>query len=354
MMLADLLPEAIFSAPPIWLLWPMVVGGIVLLVYGSGRSVNEAVRLAGVRGSSTIAVGATVVSLGTTTPEVLVSVTAAFQGRPGLALGNGVGSIICDTALIFGLCCCLRTLPKDPFILRRHGWVQTGTAVLLVGIAGGLALAHGGIVGVTFPRWAGLIFLVLLVAYQIFALRWARVHPVESDPHLPEPTKASPGPRAILQSLSILAMGLALVILGAQVMVGATSRLCLHYGVPESVLAVTLIAMGTSLPELATGITALVKGHPGLLVGNVIGADILNVLFVIGASATASPLAIPPEFFYLHFPMMLVALGFFRLCASAPGGHFRRWQGVPLLGLFVAYYAVLLLLVLGGQLSMST
>ena len=107
-------------------------------------------------------------------------------------------------------------------------------------------------------------------------------------------------------------------------------------------MAVTLVAFGTSLPELATAIASIVKGHAELLVGNIVGADILNVLFVIGASATAAPLAVPPLFYFFHLPVMLTALVLLRAYIMCPGGTFRRWQGVVLLGLFCGYYVVLL------------
>ena len=116
-------------------------------------------------------------------------------------------------------------------------------------------------------------------------------------------------------------------------------------------LAVTLVAFGTSLPELVTGLTAIAKGHPGLLVGNIIGANILNVLFVIGASAAASPLRVPVEFFYLHLPVMMVALGLFGLYVKQRRETFLRWQGLLLVTLFVAYYATLMLLMLAGRLK---
>jgi len=122
--------------------------------------------------------------------------------------------------------------------------------------------------------------------------------------------------------------------------------------VPRSVLAVTVVAFGTSLPELATALAAVIKGHPEVLLGNVIGADILNVLFVIGASAAAVPLRVPPEFYYLHVPVMLAALVLLRVYIFLPGGRFRRWQGGVLLALFVGYYASLLALVTAGALTL--
>jgi len=176
-MLADMIPEFIFTERATWMLFVMAAGAILLLVKGSDTAVTEAVKLSKILGLSTVIIGATVVSLGTTTPEACVSVTAAFNGNPGFALGNGVGSIICDTALIFGLCCCIVKLPKDKFILHRHGWLQLGSGVLLAGVIGILALLNGSITGVVLGRGVGIAFLVLLIGYLWISVYWAKQHP---------------------------------------------------------------------------------------------------------------------------------------------------------------------------------
>jgi len=349
-MLAEIIPEHIFASLPSWALFLASGAAVALLVFGSGRAVTEAVKLAKTMGLSTIIIGATVVSLGTTSPEAFVSVTAAFRGQSGFALGNGVGSIICDTALIFGLGCCLVRLPKDRFILARHGWLQIGSGVLLACVIGGLALARGSMVGVVIGRGVGVALLLLLAGYMWLSVRWAKQHPEAISALASQVAPISDGGRKIALTLLGLALGLAMVIFGSQIMVGSVAQLCLRWGVPQSVLAVTLIAMGTSLPELVTAIAAIVKGHPELLIGNIIGADILNVLFVIGASATAVPLAVPMEFFYLHLPVMLLALVLMRGFMLLPGKQFSRWQGIPLLAVFAGYYMVLLILVANGTL----
>ncbi|MBN1554393.1 MAG: calcium/sodium antiporter [Phycisphaerae bacterium] len=355
-MLAELIPETFFiQAGDHWQgwLWLMAAGAIVLLVFGADRAVSAAVRMAAALGMSTVIIGATVVSLGTTAPETATSVSAAFAGKPGLALGNGVGSIICNMSLIFGLSCCLTRLPKDRFILRRHGWLQLGSGVLLSAVVGVLALVHGGWEGVLLPRWIGAIFLALLCLYMYLSVRWAKQHPDIIPSEAQEAAaRAGHGPKEVLRDLLFLAVGLAVVVFGAQVMVGSASQICLRYGVPPDVLAVTLVAFGTSLPEFVTAIASILKGHPDLLVGNIIGANILNVLFVIGASATAVPLRVPKPFFYLHLPVMLAALVLFRLYVSRKTDRFERRQGVPLLVLFGGYYAALFVLVGMGVLKL--
>ena len=343
--LADLIPAAFFDQSST-VLWLYTLGAIAALVFGADRAVAGAARLAATLGMSKVIIGATVVSLGTTTPEAFVSVLAALQGEPGLALGNGVGSIICDTALIFGTSCLLVRLPMDRFVLNRHGWLQFGAALLLVAVAGTSALAAGSLEAATIPRLAGVGFVLLLVGYMVLSVHWARQHPKAvalPDEPMPRPRRRTF--RSAVRSLAVAFAGLALVAAASQVLVGSVSRLCARYGVPPDVLAVIVVAFGTSLPELVTAIASILKGHPEVLVGNVIGADVLNVLFVVGLSATARPLAVAPLFFWLHFPVMVAAVGLLRIYVWTGGRRFSRWHALPLLALFAGYYAAMVLVV---------
>ena len=345
-MIAELISPVFFEslgAKSELLLWALSGVSIAMLVYGADRAVTAAASLAAAAGLSKAVIGATVVSLGTTSPEAAVSVSAALHGNPGLALGNGVGSIICDTALIFGLCCCLVRLPKDRFILNRHGWVQFGSGVLLVVTALGLWAFSGDINAVEVPRGVGFVFLALLVGYLVMCVRWSaereavvahggsRVH-AAGRPVVPAQRK--------LLCLLVLVGGMVLVVFGSELLIGSTKEICRCHRVPPAVMAVTFVALGTSLPELVTAVTAIRKGHADLLVGNIIGADILNVLFVIGASASATPLKIEPLFFTFLLPTMMVVLLLLRFYGLSREDRFRRWHGVPLLAAYAAFVAL--------------
>ena len=326
-----------------WLLWLIALGAMALLLFGADRAVAAAVKLAKAMHIPTVVIGATVVSLGTTSPEACVSVMAAFRGEPGLALGNGVGSIICDTALIFGLCCCIARLPRDRYMLNRYGWVKLGAGTLLALIMVAGALMAGGITDETagrlvmIPRMAGVGLLVLLVGYMYMSLRWSRSHPQMIPERASAEGKQVRTWAVAVTGLSALVVGLGMVVAGSDVLIGAVQELGGRYHVPEHVMAATLVAFGTSLPELATALAAIKRGHAELLVGNIIGADILNVLFVVGASATAAPLKVEPLFFTLHMPVMMVGLLMLQVFILGRGKTFKRWQGVPLLGLYVYY-----------------
>jgi cation:H+ antiporter len=310
----------------------IIVVCIAMLSMGADWMIDGVVDLAERTGLPKIVIGATVVSLGTTLPEAFVSVMAAYMGNPGLALGNGVGSIIADTGLIFGLTCLLAAVPVNRFILNRTGWVQVGSATLLVLIAVGVLLISDG--PPQLNRWVGFLFLTLLVLYLYVTYTWAK----QGAGVLPEEEVQQHELMSISKSWVLIVGGLLLVIIGARVLVPSASEIAMRVGVPDDVIAATMVAFGTSLPELMTAIAAIRKGHPEITVGNIVGADVLNVLFVIGAAAAASPLLIPMNFYYFHFPAMLIILYSFRVFISMNReGVFYRWQGAWLLGVYLCY-----------------
>ncbi|MFQ5876890.1 MAG: sodium:calcium antiporter [Acidobacteriota bacterium] len=344
-----LIPGEWFAGLPQWLLLALSAGAIAVLVKGADWLVDGASGLAFRLGVSQVIIGATVVSLGTTSPECAVSVMAAWSGRPGLALGNAIGSVVADTGLIFGLGCLLAVLPADRYILARQGWVQFGAAALLTLLCYGAYGAMGA--KAVLGRPVGLLLLVLLAAYLYASVRWSRNHP--GGPWVPgggRDIAAGTARAPAVRLLALLLFGLALVVLASRALILAVTELAEnHWHVPEVVIAATLVALGTSLPEMVIGLTSIVKGHRDLLVGNIIGADILNVLFVVGASAVAAPLPIleassevPRIVLLVHLPAMLAILGLFRVFIhrAARRGHFRRWQGLPLVAIYVAYVVV--------------
>jgi cation:H+ antiporter len=327
-----LLQDMVAGLPTIVLLGIVAVC-ILLLSKGADWMIDGVVDLAERTGMPRIVIGATIVSLGTTTPEAFISVMAAWMGNPGLALGNGVGSIIADTGFIFGLTCILAAVPVNRFILDRTGWVQVGSASLLVAIGVFLLLTSRSepVLG----RPVGVLFLGLLAVYLYLTYMWAKKggsQVVEAAP-----AKVDQIRDVWLCWLMILG-GLLLVIMSARFLIPAASQIAARMGVPDDVIAATMVAFGTSLPELMTAFAAVRKGHPEITVGNIVGADVLNCLFVIGAAATARPLAVPPNFFYFHFPAMLIILWSLRVFISMnKEGVFRRWQGVWLFSIYMLY-----------------
>ena len=306
---------------------------IVILSKGADWMIDGVVHLARRTGLPRIVIGATIISLGTTMPEAFVSVMAAWLGNPGLALGNGVGSIIADTGLIFGLTCLLTTVPVNQFILNRTGWVQVGAATLLVIISLIVLATMPG--QPILPRWVGFLFLFFLAGYMYITYVWAK----KGGSMAIEGEQVDNSEFTSLEKCWLMIIGgLFLIVVGARILVPSAVEIAQRIGVPEDVIAATMVAFGTSLPELMTAIAAVRKGHPEITVGNIVGADVLNCLFVIGAAAAARPLAIPPNFYSYHFPAMLIILYSFRFFIFRNrDGRFKKMQGAWLLSIYLVY-----------------
>lgn len=363
-----LIPIEVFEAMPMFMLVLVALGSVWTLIRGADWLVDGAAGLAYRMGIPKVIVGATIVSLGTTSPETAVSVMAAWAGNAGLALGNAVGSIIADTGLIFGLGCVMVVLPADKFVLKRQGWVKIGSGILLSAMCYVAWFMHGDAAQIT--RVGGMVLLALLVAYMIISVKWARQHAALDPAHThPMPTgiieETMPALAEDTEEMShrspwllvlLLLFGLAIVVFASRFLVASATVMATRWGVPDVVIAATLVALGTSLPELTVGIASIIKGHRELLVGNVIGADILNVLFVIGASAVAKSLPIvdptakiPEIFLYMHLPTMLLMMGLFLyyIFSAIRKGHFNKWMGYPLLVMYVAYVVLQFVLTAG-------
>jgi cation:H+ antiporter len=307
---------------------------LMLLFLGADWLVSGAVELAYKTGLPKIMIGATIVSLGTTAPEAFVSVLAAWTGNPGLALGNGVGSIIADTGLVLGVACLVAPVPLNRFLLQRTGLFQVGSACLLVCLACLQLLLTPQ--EPYLHRWVGFFFLGLLLLYIRLSYHWAKQDQSQLPQELQE--KAQAPKRRALPSLGLLLAGLFVVLAAARVLIPGATELAVRLGVPQDVIAASVVALGTSLPELVTALSSVRKGHPELLVGNIVGADVLNCLFVIGASAVASPLLVSKTFYQFHFPALLIILFSFRIfIATNKSGYFSKAQGAWLLGIYLLY-----------------
>jgi cation:H+ antiporter len=321
------------------LLLVIIAASLFVLGKGADWLVDEAVALSEKSHIPKVVIGATVISLGTTTPEAAVSVLAAVRGSPELALGNAVGSIICDTSLILGLACIIAPLSLNRRIVNRQGWVQFGAGVALFLACMPWAsprslFSEGG----RLPQEAGFVFLVALAVYLWLSILWARS---ERNDMLSEELAAHEADieKSTFIILAKLIGAVAIVLLSAHVLIPAVTEAAQRIHVSESIIAATLVAFGTSLPELVTAVTAARRGHGEIAIGNVVGADILNVLFVSGAAAavTGQGLQAGGHFFRLLFPIMLLVLMVFRIGIATSRDHLRRGFGYVLLATYLIY-----------------
>lgn len=309
--------------------------GFLLLIKGGDWFVDGSVGIAHRFHLPELLIGATVVSIGTTLPEVMVSTQAAFQGNAGISYGNAIGSVICNTSLIAALTVAIRPGPVNRASLKLPAAFFALAALLYSLIAWTTGVFH---------RWQGLLFLALFLFYMIRTVIHMKAHPEVTEESLEEEEPAKE--LALWQELVMMAVGAAAIAVGANLLVNNGTKIASMLGVPESVIGLTMVALGTSLPELVTAITSLAKGHGALSLGNVIGANLFNIVLVSGMAITISPFAIPAEktiagmnaSLIVDIPVMLSVMAI--LCIPALlRGKLSRWQGILLLCIYVAFTA---------------
>ena len=307
--------------------------GFVMLIKGGDWFVDGAVGLAHRFHLPELLIGATVISIGTTLPEVMVSAQAALEGNAGISYGNAIGSVICNTSLIAALTVAIR--PGS--VNRKTLILPTAFFFAAAAIYAGTAYTLG-----RFERWNGLLFLVLFAAYMIATVWQMKKHPENVD--VEEDDGGEGKPRELWQEIGLLILGAAVIAVGARLLVDNGTQIAQALGVPDSVIGLTMVALGTSLPELITAITSLVKGHSALSLGNVIGANVFNIVLVSGTAITISPFSIPAEkllggmnaSLVVDIPVMLAVMAL--LCVPAlKNNRLQRWQGVALLCVYAAF-----------------
>ena len=258
--------------------------GLVLLIKGGDWFVDGATGIARRFNLPDIVVGATVVSIGTTLPEVMVSTTGALAGSGAMAYGNAIGSIICNTALIAAISITCNPGPVNVKSMK--------TPAIFFFCSAALYCLASYVLG-TFPRWMGFVMLAIFVVYMITTVRNGLKNP---DAAAEEEEEEEGGkPRTLIQELLLLVIGAAVIAVGADLLVEHGQVIALGLGVPETVVALLFVALGTSLPELVTTITSLRSGHASLGVGNVIGANVFNLVLVSGVAVSLAPFAVPAE-----------------------------------------------------------
>lgn len=309
-------------------------GGLGLLLGGAELFVRGASRLAGVLGVSRLLIGLTVVAWGTSAPEIAVSVAATRGGQPAIALGNVVGSNICNVLLILGL-----TALITPLAVARR-LVRLEVPLVIAASAGVYALAGTG----SIPRGAGAILLLLGGGYTFLLARAGRRVPDDLQPARRPPPE--PPPRRRVRGLEVLLLlaGLGCLLLGSRWLVAGAVNLARTLGVSELVIGLTIVSAGTSLPEIATCVTAGLRGQGDLAVGNVLGSNLFNLLLVLGVATCAAPASIPVDPALLRFDLP-VMLGTAVACLPVffTGRVVSRWEGAVFLLYYAAYLTFLLL-----------
>lgn len=322
------------------MVWPIVLFavGLLLLIKGGDWFVDGAVGLAHRFHVPELLIGATVVSIGTTLPEVMVSAGSAVSGHPEIAYGNAIGSVICNTALIAAI-----TLAVRPGKAGRDTLKMPVTFFFLA------AVLYAGISYTTgrFSRFSGILLLVMFVCYMVLTVWQMKKTPKTVEAAETETKEQPEKERKLWQNLVLLVIGAAAIAFGADLLVDNGTLIAEMLGVPESVIALTFVALGTSLPELITAITSLVKGYSSLSLGNIIGANLFNLVLVSGLSITLKPFDVPQSSVFLghqaslvlDIPLMFAVM----LILTVPAlwkEKLYRWQGILLLALYAGFCAI--------------
>ena len=309
----------------------LFIVGLLFLIKGGDWFVDGASALARRFHLPELLIGATVVSIGTTLPEVMVSTMSALSGHGEIAYGNAIGSVICNAALIAAITIAVRPGKVDPKTLKMPVLFFFAAAAIYCVAAYGFG---------KFTRPMGFIMLAMFVAYIAANIHQMKIAPAEEHE---EEEETMPLPRMLM----LLVLGAVLIAMGANLLVDNGTLIAQALGVPESVIALTFVALGTSLPELVTAITSLIKGHSDLSLGNVVGANVFNLVLVSGVSVALAPFTVPQSAtifgmnssLVLEIPVMIAVM----VLLTAPAlvkGKLSRVQGVALLVIYAVFCGI--------------
>ena len=313
-----------------------LIAGLCGLIWGADRFVSGSVGIARSLGISSLVIGLTVVSIGTSAPEIIVSINAALKNSGGLAVGNAIGSNLANIGLVLGITALVAPIP-----VQKHLLYQETPVLLLITALAGLCLYDGQL-----NRIESLALGLLVIPLLIMVVKYKKSHP---DSEIADHEDLEPN--VSLKKSSIwLFIGLGVLLVGAEVTVWGAKSIALHFGISDLIIGLTVVAIGTSLPELAASVMSAKRGHHDIAVGNIFGSNLFNILLVMTAAGIISPIALSPEVFTRDYvalaamTLLLVAIVAFALSkgAKTAGGAFiSRVIGVILLAAYCSYYIIL-------------
>jgi cation:H+ antiporter len=314
----------------------LLIVAMALIAKGADWFVESAVSIAEATHIPKAIIGATIVSIATTLPEILVSFMAALKGSTDMAVGNVIGSLICNIGLAFGLVVAISTVP----VQRRKLFLEQGMLMIAAGI-----VLFMMCLGQSISRLMAVVMLGLFCAYMVYSVIKARGHrKKELEQYLQEveeaggmPTKITVG--TMKKEILFFIIGSACVVGGSRLLVGGGIKLAEILNINERIIGLTFMAIGTSLPEIITCVTSALKGHRDISFGNVIGANIIDVTLAIGAAGAVMPLRIDSNVRMLDLPVMLLLM-VLMIVFGRTKNIFHRWEGAVLVGIYAAYMAI--------------
>jgi cation:H+ antiporter len=320
--------EALFEGMPTGLNFVLFVVGALIITKAADCFVDAAVNISIATHIPKILIGGTIVSVATTAPEFCVSFIATIQGKSDVAIGNIIGSCVLNIGLIAGTCVLIR-----PVLVEKKRILEQGAFMIAAGILV-YVLSWGGVL----TRFDGGVLAAGLVAYLYYCTKTARSDmngADDTEKSSLEEQKDNLGNQFLLFGIGTIG-----IIIGSALLVGNVTPIAKFFGVPDLIIALTLVALGTSLPEYVVSLTAAIKKHGELGIGNIIGADILNIFWVLGGCSLYSPLTVTRQTRILDFPFMLILM-FFLVVFRYTKKRIDRWEGATLFGILVVYITLM-------------
>ncbi|MCI9608357.1 MAG: calcium/sodium antiporter [Muribaculaceae bacterium] len=317
----------------------LLAGGLVLILAGANMLTDGSGDLARRMGISDLVVGLTVVAFGTSAPELVISVISAIKGSGELAIGNVVGSNIFNICAIIGIVSIIRPMKVKPSIMNNEIPVVF-IAALTLWVFGNLAVWRGGS-EMILTRWEGIYLIGCMIYFMYYTVRKAR-DTQDNDPEN-QPQEAAKPPMSLVRAIIYVVIGLGALIYGGDIFVDGAGGIARAMGVSEAVIGLTIVAAGTSLPELAVSITAALKGKPELAIGNVIGSNIFNIFMVLGVAAAIHPLSFGSIGNIDLVTMLVTSFLFWAFAKFYKVNIITRLEGSLLVIIYIAYTAWLII-----------
>ncbi|MCH5252281.1 MAG: calcium/sodium antiporter [Lachnospiraceae bacterium] len=311
----------------------ILIVGFVALIKGADYFVDGSAAIARFFKVPGVIIGLTIVAMGTSAPELAVSVSAGLSGSNAIAVSNVVGSNIFNLMAVLGVCAILKPLPVDTGIKKRDFPISLAATFFVILLSANLVLAgkstdikNGSAMAGELFRWNGLVLLAAFILYMLYTIRMAKKNRVEEE---------ASEPVVLWKSILFIVLGLVAIIIGGQLVVNSARALALAWGMSETLVGLTIVAIGTSLPELVTSVVASSKGENGMAIGNVVGSNIFNLLLILGTSSSLHPIQISMASFVdlgILLGVSLVAYGF--VCS---GKRVNRVEGFIMTALYIGY-----------------
>lgn len=309
------------------LTYVLLIAGFVLLIKGADFFVDGASSVAGILKVPSVVIGLTIVSIGTSCPEAAVSITSGLSGNADISLGNVIGSNLFNLLMVIGVCALVKAVPTPKEMLRRDMWWNIAvTAALLVMIFNFGSGKNGYI-----SRIEGILLLIGIIAYIVTVVRSALKNREAADD-----VKILP----VWLSIIYIIGGVAAIIFGGDLVVDNASKIAEQLGMSKTLVGLTIVAIGTSLPELVTSVVAAKKGNAGIAMGNAIGSSIFNILFILGIASTLSPIKVDPDL--LVDTIVLLGVTVLTLIFSKTKNEVNRWEGTVMVLCYCGYTAYII------------